>query len=61
MIQELAKKSCSDNGQMAIHPIRIFKYLLLKSMNLLSDVGLIERFKYDLSYKFFLDMAQRKP
>ncbi|MFC3210200.1 IS1182 family transposase [Planomicrobium okeanokoites] len=55
--QELAEKYCSDNGRMAIHPIRMFKYLLLKSMNPLSDVDLVERSKFDLSYKFFLDMA----
>lgn len=54
---ELAEKYCSDNGRMAIHPIRMFKYLLLKSMNPLSDVDLVERSKFDLSYKFFLDMT----
>lgn len=31
--QELAEKYCSDNGRMAIHPIHMFKYLFLKSMN----------------------------
>ncbi|ETP69108.1 hypothetical protein G159_08720, partial [Planococcus glaciei CHR43] len=31
--EELTKKYCPDNGRMAIHPIRMFKYLLLKSMN----------------------------
>lgn len=55
--QELAEKYCSDNGRMAVHPIRMFKYLLLKSMNPMSDVDLVERSKFDLSYKFFLDMA----
>lgn len=35
----------------------MFKYLLLKSMNILSDVDLIEHSKFDLSYKFFLDMT----
>lgn len=55
--QELAEKYCPDNGRLAIHPIRMFKYLFLKSMHPLSDVDLIERSKYDLSYKFFLDMA----
>ena len=33
------------------------QYLLLKSMNPLSDVDLVERSKLDLSYIFFLDMA----
>lgn len=55
--EELEEKYCPDNGRMAIHPIRMFKYLFLKSLNPLSDVDLVERAKYDLSYKFFLDMA----
>lgn len=55
--QELTDKYCIDNGRMAIHPIRMFKYLFLKYVHPLSDFDLVERSRYDLSYKFFLDMA----
>ncbi|SMF86166.1 Transposase DDE domain-containing protein [Paenibacillus uliginis N3/975] len=41
----------------AIDPIRMFKYLLLKAIFELSDVDIVERSKYDLSFKFFLGMA----
>ncbi|HDR7214985.1 TPA: IS1182-like element ISBcy1 family transposase, partial [Bacillus cytotoxicus] len=33
------------------------KYLLLKSIFDLSDVDVVERSKYDMSFKYFLDMA----
>jgi len=36
--QELASKYCPDNGRTAIDPIRMFKYLLLKVMDTLSDI-----------------------
>ncbi|SES13370.1 Transposase domain [Psychrobacillus sp. OK032] len=35
----------------------MFKYLLLKSIHDLSVVDLVERSKYDMSFKYFLDMA----
>lgn len=54
---ELMDKYCHDNGRNAIHPIRMFKYLLLKSIHDLSDVDIVERSKYDMSFKYFLDMA----
>ena len=54
---ELINKYCLDNGRNAISPIRMFKYLLLKSIFDLSDVDLVERSKYDMSFKYFLDMA----
>ena len=38
-------------------PIRMFKYLLLKSIFDLSDVDVVERSKYDISFKFFFGMA----
>ncbi|MBZ5753961.1 transposase, partial [Metabacillus rhizolycopersici] len=41
----------------AIPPIRMFKYLLLKSIYDLSDVDIVERSQYDMSFKYFLDMA----
>lgn len=54
---ELKDKYCHTNGRNAVHPIRIFKYLLLKTIYKLSDVDLIERTKVDMSFKFFLEMA----
>ncbi|WP_047155550.1 IS1182 family transposase, partial [Aneurinibacillus tyrosinisolvens] len=54
---ELEDKYCPDNGRNAIHPIRMFKYLLLKTIHDLSDVDIVERSKYDMSFKYFLGMA----
>ncbi len=54
---ELMDKYCLDNGRNAISPIRMFKYLLLKSIFDLSDVDVVERSKYDMSFKYFLHMA----
>ena len=54
---ELINKYCLDNGRNAISPIRMFKYLLLKTIFDLSDVDIVERSKYDMSFKYFLDMA----
>ena len=54
---ELLDKYCINNGRNAIDPIRMFKYLLLKSIFDLSDVDIVERSKYDMSFKYFLGMA----
>jgi len=35
----------------------MFKYLLLKTIDTLSDIDVVERSRYDLSYKYFLGMA----
>jgi hypothetical protein len=58
---ELKDKYCFDNGRNAIDPIRMFKYLLLKSIYDLSDVDVVERSKYDMSFKYFLNMAPEEP
>jgi len=55
--EELKDKYCLDNGRNAIDPIRMFKYLLLKTIHDLSDVDIVERSKYDMSFKYFLDMT----
>lgn len=55
--EELIGKYCLNNGRNAVIPIRMFKYLLLKSIFDLSDVDIVERSKYDMSFKYFLDMA----
>ncbi|MFJ5772559.1 IS1182 family transposase [Psychrobacillus sp. NPDC093180] len=57
ILEELKTKYCLDNGRNAVPPIRMFKYLLLKSIFDLSDVDVVERSKYDMSFKYFLDMA----
>ncbi|WP_025434606.1 IS1182 family transposase [Peptoclostridium acidaminophilum] len=55
--EELKQNYCLDNGRNAIDPIRMFKYLLLKAIFELSDADIVERSKYDMSFKYFLDMA----
>ncbi|AWE07702.1 IS1182 family transposase [Lysinibacillus sp. 2017] len=57
ILEELQSKYCLDNGRNAIPPIRMFKYLLLKAIHDLSDADLVERSKYDMSFKYFLDMT----
>jgi transposase len=57
VFEELKDKYCLDNGRNAVPPVRMFKYLLLKSIFDLSDVDVVERSKYDMSFKYFLDMA----
>lgn len=57
ILDELKSKYCLDNGRNAIPPIRMFKYLLLKAIHDLSDADLVERSKYDMSFKYFLDMT----
>ena len=61
ILEELKTKYCLDNGRNAIPPIRMFKYLLLKSIFDVSDVDIVERSKYDMSFKYFLDMAPEDP
>lgn len=55
--EELIDKYCLNNGRNAVPPVRMFKYLLLKSIYDLSDIDVVERSKYDMSFKYFLDMA----
>lgn len=55
--EELLDKYCSNNGRMAESPVRMFKYLLLKTIYTVSDVDVVERSRYDMSFKYFLDMA----
>ncbi|MEA5406098.1 IS1182 family transposase [Arcicella sp. DC2W] len=55
--QELLDKYCSNNGRMAESPVRMFKYLLLKTIYTISDVDVVERSQYDMSFKYFLGMS----
>lgn len=54
---ELTTNYSINHGRTAIDPIRMFKYLLLKVIYDLSDVDIVKRSQYDMSFKFFLDMA----
>ena len=54
---ELMSKYCANNGRTAESPIRMFKYLLLKTIYTVSDVDVVERSRYDMSFKYFLDMS----
>ena len=54
---ELVSKYCSNNGRNAESPIRMYKYLLLKTIYNISDVDVVERSRYDMSFKYFLQMA----
>ncbi|MDR0746196.1 MAG: IS1182 family transposase [Mediterranea sp.] len=54
---ELVDKYCLDNGRTAECPIRMFKYLLLKTIYDISDVDVVERSRYDMSFKYFLGLS----
>ncbi len=55
--EELVDKYCLHNGRTAESPIRMFKYLLLKTIYTVSDVDVVERSGYDMSFKYFLDLS----
>ena len=61
ILDEIQEKYCLDNGRNAIPPIRMFKYLLLKVIFDISDVDVVDRSRYDMSFKYFLDMAPEDP
>lgn len=56
IFEELQDKYCFDNGRNAVNPIQMFQYLLLKVIYNLSDRDLVERSRYDLSFKYFLGL-----
>ena len=45
------------NGRVTVNPILAFKYLLLKVIFDLSDVDVVDHSRYDLSFKYFLDLS----
>jgi transposase len=55
--EELVDKYCPNNGRTAESPVRMFKYLLLKTIYTVSDVDIVERSRYDMSFKYFLEMS----
>ncbi|MDR7210182.1 IS1182 family transposase [Flavobacterium piscis] len=54
---ELLNKYCANNGRTAESPVRMFKYLLLKTIYNVSDVDVVERSRFDMSFKYFLEMT----
>lgn len=54
---ELKTKYCPDNGRMAEDPVRMFKYLLIKCISGLSDIDVVDKCMYDMSYKYFLGLS----
>jgi transposase len=54
---ELLNKYCTNNGRTAESPVRMFKYLLLKTIYDVSDVDVVERSRFDMSFKYFLEMT----
>ncbi len=54
---ELVTKYCTTNGRNAESPIRMFKYLLLKTIYDISDVDVVDRSRFDMSFKYFLEMT----
>jgi transposase len=55
--EELVNKYCMTNGRTAESPVRMFKYLLLKTIYTVSDVDVVERSQYDMSFKYFLELS----
>ena len=57
---ELKDKYCPDNGRTAEDPEYLFKFLFLKCLHPMSDVDLVERALYDLSYKYIYEIFLSK-
>jgi len=55
--EELLDKYCTNNGRKAESPVRMFKYLLLKTIYNVSDVDVVDRSRFDMSFKYFLEMS----
>ena len=54
---ELVSKYSLNNGRTAECPVRMFKYLLLKVIYTISDIDVVERSQFDMSFKYFLGMS----
>lgn len=54
---ELKDRYCLDNGRMAEDPVRMFKYLMIKSVLGVSDADLVEHCMTDMALKFFLGLV----
>lgn len=51
---------CHENDCMAECHVIMFKYFLIKTIYGISDVDVVERFGYDMSFKYFLGMSLEK-
>ena len=58
--QELVDKYCSNNGRTAESPVCMFKYLFLNTIYTISDVDVVQRSQYDMSFKYCLDNVSRR-
>lgn len=54
---ELLENYSIDTGRGAKDPIMLFKYLILKTTYELSDEDVVSRTLYDMSFKYFLNLA----
>jgi len=57
VIEEVEANYSDSMGRGAEDPIELFKYLMLKDINEISDRDLIERTRTDMSFKYFLGLA----
>jgi hypothetical protein len=57
IFDELLNNYSVDMGRGAKDPIMLFKYLLLKTIYELSDEDVVARTLYDMSFKYFLNLA----
>jgi transposase len=57
---ELQAKYSQTQGRVSECPVKLFKYLLLKVIYTVSDVGVVERSRYDMSFKYFLGMPPKQ-
>jgi len=58
--RELTDKYSLNNGRTSECPIKMFKYLLLKTIYKLSDADVVDRSRYDMSFKYFLEMSHER-
>ena len=54
---ELVNKYCHTNGRTAESPVRMVKFLPLKCNYDISDVDVVEHSRFDMTFKYFLDMS----
>ena len=55
--EPLLKNYSLDQGRGAKDPVLMFKYLLLKVIFKISDVDVVNRSLFDMSFKYFLDLT----
>ena len=54
---ELLNKYFTDNGRTVESPVRMLKYLLLKTIYTVSNVDVVARSRFDMFFEYFLEMA----